>query len=71
MNKITRKSWKSGTYCFSEYFCNGILITKITDHKKDCGIEYFNLLPDSEENAMIEDISDNLPNWLHYNFEKV
>ena len=62
--KITSKSWKCGTYVKTAYSIDGQEIAEELEHKKDWAIEFFNNLPESEEEAIIEDITGNTPCWL-------
>jgi hypothetical protein len=64
MKTITEKSWKEGTYVHTTYYVDGEEFKTISEHKNQCSVEYFNNLPESEENAEMEDITDNTPSWL-------
>jgi len=61
---ITSKSWKYGTYAHTIFYSDGEEIKTISDHKNQCGDEWFNNLPEDEESAEIEDITGNTPSWL-------
>lgn len=52
--KITKKSYKFGTYATTEYRVNGELIKEITEEKRNCGTSWFNDLPAEEDAEEIE-----------------
>lgn len=52
--KITKKSYKFGTYATTEYRVNGELIKEISEEKRNCGTSWFNDLPSEEEAEEIE-----------------
>jgi hypothetical protein len=54
-NRITKKSYKVGTYATSEFYLNGEFIHEIHSHKNECGVSWFNELP-SEDDAQHEEI---------------
>lgn len=64
MEKITYKSWKSGTYAKTKYYLNGKEIKETLEHKSKCSIDWFNSLPENKNKAIEVDISDNTPYWI-------
>ena len=52
--KITKKSYKFGTYATTEYRVNGELIKEISEEKRNCGTSWFNDLPSEEESEEVE-----------------
>ncbi len=64
MKKITCKSWKEGTYAHTIFYVDGKELKTISGNKNQCGVEWFNNLPEEEESAVIEDITGNTPSWL-------
>ena len=59
--KITKKSYKFGTYATSEYRVNGELIYEISEEKRYCGTSWFSDLPSEEEAEEIEIGRSGLP----------
>lgn len=54
--KITKKSYKFGTYATSEFRVNGVLVGEINMPERNCGTSWFMDLP-SEEDAEEEEIA--------------
>ena len=52
--KITKKSYKFGTYATTEYRVNGDLIKVFSEEKRNCGTSWFNDLPCEEEAEEVE-----------------
>ena len=52
--KITKKSYKFGTYATTEYRINGELIKEISEKKRNCGTSWFNDLLSEEESEEVE-----------------
>ena len=52
--KITKKSYKFGTYATTEYRLNGELIKEISEEKRNCGTSWFNDLPSEEESEEVK-----------------
>ena len=52
--KITKKSYRFGTYANTEYRVNGELIKEISEEKRNCGTSWFNDLPSEEESEEVE-----------------
>ena len=66
IKKLTKKSWKFGTYAYSTYFCNGVELKTLSDHQNQCGVGYFIDLPEDEVNAIEEEIGINdLPHEIY------
>jgi hypothetical protein len=60
-----KKTWKFGTYAYFAYYVNGVLIGEMSEHKNNCGVEYFQNLPEGEDNAeedgiIVMDIPENI-----------
>jgi hypothetical protein len=64
MQKIEVKSWKSGTYAITTYYKDGEEFHTTNEKQIDCGVSWFNELPESEEEAVKEDITGNTPTWF-------
>ncbi len=52
--KITKKSYKFGTYATTEYRINGELVKEFSEEKRNCGTSWFNDLPSEEDAEEIE-----------------
>ena len=40
--KVTKKSYKFGTYAYTEYRVNGEIVKTISEEKRNCGTSWFN-----------------------------
>ena len=52
--KITKKSYKFGTYATTEYRINGELVKEFSEEKRNCGTSWFNDLPDEVDAEEVE-----------------
>lgn len=52
--KITKKSYKFGTYAYTEYRVNGEIVKTISEEKRNCGTSWFNDLPSEEESEEVK-----------------
>lgn len=52
--KITKKSYKFGTYAYTEYRVNGEIVKTISEEKRNCGTSWFNDLHSEEESEEVK-----------------
>ena len=65
MKEIKVKSWKWGTTAHTIYFLNNFEIARTNEDKRNCGIDWFSSLPESEEKAKFEELCPaDTPAWL-------
>lgn len=63
--KITIKEYKYGTYAHRKFYLNGEKIAEASNHKNNCGVGWFNELPEEEENAVeVELPNSEIPEWV-------
>lgn len=69
--KITKKSYKFGTYASTEYRINGELVKEISEEKRNCGTSWFNDLPDEVDAEEIEVGRTEVPHEIDYLIDKI
>ena len=65
--KITQRSRRWGTYATTTYYIDCKEFHTITENKNNCGTDWFNSLPETQDDNKAtphEDITGNTPYWL-------